>query len=83
MSKDRNQEAFHVIAKYHAGGHAQSPLVVREMGEMVQTMKMEQAAKATGWGTLIKIPGNRRRVLIAVSLELWPNGTELESAFTT
>lgn len=68
VSKDRNQEALHVVAKYHAGGDVQSPLVVREMDEIVETIKMEQAAKATGWGTLIKTPGNRRRLFIAISL---------------
>ncbi|KAF2162327.1 hypothetical protein M409DRAFT_69219 [Zasmidium cellare ATCC 36951] len=68
VSKDRNQEALHILAKYHAGGDVQSPLVVREMSEIVDTIKVEQAAKSTGWGTLIKTPGNRRRLFIAVSL---------------
>lgn len=38
------------------------------MSEIVDTIKMERLAKATGWGTLIKTPGNRKRLFIAVSL---------------
>ncbi|KAK5678290.1 hypothetical protein LTS10_009462 [Elasticomyces elasticus] len=68
ISKDRAGEAHQILAQYHAGGDMQSPLVVREMGEIVQTIKLEQEAKRTGWGALIATPGNRKRLFIAVSL---------------
>ncbi|KAK4560363.1 hypothetical protein LTR86_005559 [Recurvomyces mirabilis] len=68
VSKDRNSEALHILAKYHAAGDAQSPLVVREMGEIVETIRMEQDAKSTTWGTLVATPGNRKRLFIAVCL---------------
>jgi MFS family permease len=68
VSEDRNEEALYVLAKYHAGGDSQSPLVVREMGEIIEAIGMERAAKATGWGTLIATSGNRKRLFIAVSL---------------
>lgn len=47
VSKDRSAEALQILAKYHAAGDAQSPLVVREMSEIVDTIKMEQQANAT------------------------------------
>ncbi|KAK5116031.1 hypothetical protein LTR62_000487 [Meristemomyces frigidus] len=68
VSKDRNSEALHILAKYHAAGDSQSPLVIREMGEIVQTIRLEQEAKSTTWGTLVATPGNRKRLLIAVCL---------------
>ncbi|SMY20577.1 unnamed protein product [Zymoseptoria tritici ST99CH_1A5] len=68
VSKDRNSEALDVLSKYHAGGDSQSPLVVREMAEIVEAIGMERAAKATGWSNLITTPGNRKRLFIAVSL---------------
>lgn len=68
ISKDRNQEALDVLAKFHAGGDAQSPLVLREMSEIVDAIKMEQKAQTTGWSALIATPGNRKRLFIAVTL---------------
>ena len=68
VSKGRNDEALRILADYHAGGDARSPLVVREMVEIVDTIKLEQEAKATGWGTLVATPGNRKRLFIAVAL---------------
>lgn len=68
VSQDRNQEALQILTKYHAGGEVDSPLVLREMTEIVETIKFEQEAKATGWSTLVATPGNRKRLFIAVSL---------------
>jgi MFS family permease len=68
VSRDRNEEALRILADYHAGGDRSSPLVVREMEEITVTIRMEQRAHATGWGTLISTPGNRKRLFIAVSL---------------
>ncbi|CAK4031208.1 Lactose permease [Lecanosticta acicola] len=68
VSKDRDQEALRILARYHAGGDVQSPLVLREMAEIVDTIKLEQEAKRTGWSTLVATPGNRKRLCIAVAL---------------
>lgn len=68
VSRDRSAEALQILADYHAGGDTQSPLVVREMGEIVDAIKMEQRANATKWSTLVATPGNRKRLFIAVCL---------------
>jgi hypothetical protein len=56
------------LAKYHAGGDEQSPLVDVEMMEIVESINIERAASSTGWGALVSTPGNRARLFIAVFL---------------
>ncbi|RMY45412.1 hypothetical protein D0864_15445 [Hortaea werneckii] len=85
VSRERNGEALEILAKYHAAGDTQSPLVVREMGEIAETIRMEQLAQATGWGTLIQTPGNRKRLFIAVCLGAFAqwNGIGVVSYYLT
>lgn len=68
VSVGRHDEALGILAKYHAGGDAQSPLVVYEMAEIVDTIKLEQEANATNWAALVSTPGNRKRLFIAIAL---------------
>lgn len=85
VSKDRSAEALHILAEHHAGGDTQSPLVVREMAEIVGTIKMEQQAKSTGWSALVATPGNRKRLFIAVCLGAFAqwNGIGVVSYYLT
>jgi MFS family permease len=85
VSKDRSGEALEILAKYHAGGNAQSPLVLREMSEIVETIKMEQMAHATKWSTLVATPGNRKRLFIVVCLGAFAqwNGIGVVSYYLT
>lgn len=68
VSKERSAEALEILAQYHAAGDNSSPLVVREMSEIVDTIRMEQMANATQWSTLVATPGNRKRLFIVVCL---------------
>ena len=68
VAKERTEEARTILAKYHAGGDESSPLISREVGEIVQAIRHEQAAAETTWGTLVATPGNRKRLFIAVCL---------------
>ncbi len=85
ISKDRSGEALQILAKYHAAGDAHSPLVVREMSEIMETIKMEQEAHATTWGTLVATPGNRKRLFIVVCLGAFAqwNGVGIVSYYLT
>ena len=85
ISKDRSAEALKIIAKYHAAGDTQSPLVLREMSEIVETIKMEQQAKATKWSTLVATSGNRKRLFIVVCLGAFAqwNGIGVVSYYLT
>jgi hypothetical protein len=68
VAKERTAEAHQILTRYHAGGDENSPLVAREMSEIVQAIRQEQAASAVKWSTLVATPGNRKRLLIAVCL---------------
>ncbi|KAI4737345.1 MFS sugar transporter-like protein [Aureobasidium sp. EXF-12298] len=68
VAQDRAPEAMAIIAKYHAGGDLDSPLVVREMGEIVDAIRLEKETKTPGWGALVETPGNRKRLFIAIFL---------------
>ncbi|TVY67879.1 Lactose permease [Fusarium oxysporum f. sp. cubense] len=68
-SVDRNEEAAQVIAKHHAGGDINSPLVQFETEEITNTIKAEQEAHASAsYADMLKTKGNRWRLLISVSL---------------
>jgi hypothetical protein len=68
VAQDRTAEARQILAKFHAGGDENSPLVNREVDEIVGAIHMENASKSTSWGTLIATPGNRKRLFICVAL---------------
>ncbi|KAF2676935.1 general substrate transporter [Lentithecium fluviatile CBS 122367] len=68
VAQERTEEAHEILTRYHAGGDPNSPLVAREMGEIVQAIRHERAASAINWGTLVATPGNRKRLFIAVCL---------------
>ncbi|KAM0722955.1 hypothetical protein Q7P37_001153 [Cladosporium fusiforme] len=68
IANDRSQEALELLARYHAAGDSSSPLVQREMGEIVDAINMEREAQGVGWGALIATPGNRKRLFIVVCL---------------
>ena len=68
VAQDRTPEALAILAKYHAGGDTNSPLVLRELAEIVEAIRLEKETKIPGWGALIETPGNRKRLFIAVFL---------------
>ncbi|KAF5521712.1 Lactose permease [Colletotrichum aenigma] len=77
VSRDRNDEAQRILAKNHAAGDLNSPIVLREMAEIETALNTEKKAQNSSWLDLIKTPGNRRRMLITVSLAIfsqWSGG---------
>ncbi|KAI3478882.1 hypothetical protein L1887_59117 [Cichorium endivia] len=85
IANDRTQEALDILARYHAAGDCSSPLVLREMGEIHDTIKKEQEAQGTGWGALVATPGNRKRLFIVVCLGTFAqwNGIGVVSYYLT
>jgi MFS family permease len=86
IDQDRAPEATAILTKYHAGPDtSSSPLVSREIAEIVQTINLEKLAKNTGWSALISTPGNRKRTLIAVCLGAFAqwNGIGVVSYYLT
>lgn len=71
------QEAAAVIAKHHANGDVDSPLVHFEIEEITNTIKAEQEAYAgTSYADMLKTKGDRWRLLIPVSLGVFNQWSE-------
>ncbi|KAF1846445.1 major myo-inositol transporter iolT [Cucurbitaria berberidis CBS 394.84] len=71
VSKDRDDEAFAVLVKYHAEGDANSVLVQAEMAQIRSTIKLEMEHSKQSWFDMLRTPGMRRRVLISAFLGLF------------
>ncbi|EMD33849.1 hypothetical protein CERSUDRAFT_117379 [Gelatoporia subvermispora B] len=68
IAKGRDAEALRILAYYHANGNAEDPLVQFEFQEIKAAIDAEQLQKQTGWLTLFRTPGNRRRLRIIVAI---------------
>jgi len=71
VSKDRDDEAFAILTKYHAEGDANSILVQAEMAQIRSTIKIEMENSKQSWRDMLATKGMRRRVLITVFLGLF------------
>ncbi|CAO2655029.1 Nn.00g117620.m01.CDS01 [Neocucurbitaria sp. VM-36] len=71
VSKDRDEEAYAILVKYHAEGDANSVLVQAEMAQIRSTIKLEMEHSKQTWLDMFRTPGMRRRVLISVFLGLF------------
>ncbi|KAF2189102.1 general substrate transporter [Zopfia rhizophila CBS 207.26] len=63
-SKDRPDEAFDVLVKYHANGEVSDRFVESEFYEVQETIRLEKQNSKNGWSVLVKTPGNRKRLLL-------------------
>ena len=69
ISKGRDAQALQVLAYYHADGDERDPLVQYEFEEIKAAIDLDKAVAASvGWMSLIKTPGNRKRLTIIVAL---------------
>ncbi|KJY01069.1 mfs sugar transporter like protein [Zymoseptoria brevis] len=71
VSRDRDDEAFAILTKYHAEGDASSLLVQAEMAQIRSTIKIELEHSKQSWTDMLRTKGMRRRVLITVFLGLF------------
>jgi hypothetical protein len=71
ISRDRSEEAFAILVKYHAEGDANSVLVKAEMAQIQSTIKIELDNAKQSWWDMLRTSGMRRRVLIASFLGLF------------
>jgi sugar porter (SP) family MFS transporter len=68
-SKGRDADALRLLAYYHADGNEQDPLVQYEYEEIRAAIELDRAVVASvGWKSLIKTPGNRKRLTIVVAI---------------
>ncbi|TFK32678.1 general substrate transporter [Crucibulum laeve] len=83
ISKGRGEEAYAILAKYHAEGDTESEFVKAEYVQIEKTLELEKETAKVGWRDLIATAGMRRRLLIGAFLGLvtqW-SGNGLTSYF--
>ncbi|OGE54489.1 hypothetical protein PENARI_c006G02051 [Penicillium arizonense] len=71
LSKDRSEEAFDVLVKYHGEGDRNSAFVMAEFHEISAQLKMEIENSKSRWIELLQTPGNRKRSLIALCVGIF------------
>lgn len=71
VTKDRSEEAFEILAKYHAEGDRDSEFVRAEMAQIQSTIHIEIENSRKSWLDLFATSGMRRRVLVTTFLGLF------------
>ncbi|KAJ5475719.1 hypothetical protein N7539_008006 [Penicillium diatomitis] len=71
ISKDRREEAFDILTKYHAEGDRNSVLVKAEISQIEQTIKLELEESKQSWMDMFRTSGMRRRLFISAFLGLF------------
>ena len=71
VSRDRSDEAFDILVKYHAEGDRNSALVHAEFAETQSTVRAEVESSKRRWIELLQTPGNRKRTFIAACVGLF------------
>ena len=71
ISKDRREEAFDILVKYHAEGDRDSLFVKAEMVQIETTIKVELEVAKQSWWDMIATPGMRRRTFLVAAMGLY------------
>ena len=69
-SHDRWEEAHFNLAHLHAGGDLDSPVVLAELEEVREAVRIAQESKDIGYLGLFA-PGVWKRTLVGVSVQIW------------
>lgn len=68
IDHDRSEEALNVLAKEHANGDINDELVQYEYNEIRRALQFEKENNNAKYGDFLKTPGNRRRLLVLVTM---------------
>ncbi|KAK0122208.1 hypothetical protein ONS95_010464 [Cadophora gregata] len=71
ISKDRRDEAFEILVKYHAEGDRESIFVKAEMVQIETTIQLEAEVAKQSWWDMVATPGMRRRTSLAAAMGLF------------
>ena len=86
ISKDRREEAFEILVKYHAEGDRNSVLVAAEFAQIESTIKIELENSKMSWADMFRTTAMRKRVLIGSLLGLftqWSGNTLISYYLST
>lgn len=68
IAKDRTDEALRILANEHANGDLDDELVRYEYEEICEALRLEKENKKSRYMDFFKTPGNRRRLLVLVTM---------------
>ncbi|KAF8320427.1 hexose transporter [Clavulina sp. PMI_390] len=69
VRKGEDEKALQILAKYHANGDRDDPLIEFEYNEIKEAIRMEEEAKqATSFAQLFNTIGNLRRMRIVIAI---------------
>ncbi|KAH7928917.1 general substrate transporter [Leucogyrophana mollusca] len=72
VSHGKEDKALQILAYYHANGNEQDPLVEYEFEEIKAAIAFDREVAANvGWLSLVKNPGNRKRMRIIIALAIF------------
>lgn len=67
IAHGKEEQAHKILADAHANGDLNDEVVVLEMQEINDTLKLEKEFEGNSWAELIRTKGNRHRMIICVS----------------
>ena len=62
-----------ILSRYHANGEEDDELVKYEYREICHAIQLEEENKRTKYGDFVRTPGNRRRLLVLLTLATGTN----------
>ena len=68
IAHNKEDEAFEVLTKYHAGGDRNSELVKFEMAEIKAAIAKEQSGRKVSWLTWFQTKANFHRLFLTIAL---------------
>ncbi|KAF8901107.1 hexose transporter [Mucidula mucida] len=71
IAHGRGEEAYEILAKYHAEGDMDSEFVKAEYAQIERTLDLEKEVAKTSWLELVATSGMRKRLLIGSLLGLF------------
>ncbi|CAD0037344.1 unnamed protein product [Aureobasidium pullulans] len=85
IAKGKVEQAHKVLADVHANGNLDDEVVMLELNEIRDTLKLEQEFEGNNWTELFKTPGNRHRLIILCSVGFFSqwSGNGLVSYYLT
>jgi MFS family permease len=86
ISKDRREEAYEILVKYHGEGDRNNVIVHAEFAQMEETIKLEMETNKLSWLDLVRTRGNQKRILVGSLLGLftqWSGNTLISYYLST
>lgn len=71
LEKDRDDEALAVIKRLHGNIGEDDSFFLAEYNQMREQIRYEKTVSNISWAQLFKTPGNRKRVLLAVLVQVF------------